>query len=118
MQDSDNTIGKYARLYAGMRDVCLRTKPSTIKTVDLIGRAETFIVETMRHAEKGDYIFIECMDETGLTRVALPPKVAAAISSQRDSLTARRRSIASKALAQARKDRGEVPAFMRKKKAA
>jgi hypothetical protein len=58
-------------------------------------------------------IFVEVMDENGVTRLALPPRVAALIASQRDALTARRRSIASKALAQARKDRGEVP-FLKK----
>ena len=39
---------------------------------------------------------------------------APATSSQRDSLTARRRSIAGRAQAKARKDRGELPGFMRK----
>jgi hypothetical protein len=112
----DNTISKYDRLYGGMRDVCLRTKPSTIKNVEMTGRAETFVVETMRHSEYGDYIFIECMDENGVIRLALPPRVANAIASQRDSLTARRRSIASKAVAKQRMEQGEVP-FMKKKKA-
>jgi hypothetical protein len=37
----------------------------------------------------------------------------ATIASQRDSLTTRRRSRAAKALAQARKERGEVPGFMK-----
>jgi hypothetical protein len=35
---------------------------------------------------------------------------------QRDSLTARRRSIASKAMAKNRMERGELPVFMRQKK--
>lgn len=109
MEDQDHAIQKYDRLYGGMRDVCLRSKPSTVKDVDLLGRAETFIVESMRHAEKGDFVFIEAIDSGGVTRIALPPRVTALIAAQRDSLTARRRSIASKALAQARMDRGVVP---------
>jgi hypothetical protein len=95
----DHQIQKYDRLYGGMRDVCLRSKPSTVKDVDLLGRAETFIVESMRHAEKGDFVFIEAIDSGGVTRIALPPRVTALIASQRDSLTARRRSIASRATA-------------------
>jgi hypothetical protein len=82
----------------------------------LTGKAETFVVETCRHEELGgDFIFIECMDENGVTRLALPPKLASVIASQRDSLTARRRSMASKATAQARKARGELPGFLRRK---
>ena len=116
--DNDNQISKYDRAYGGMHDVCLRTKPSTINNIELTGRTETFIVETMRHAEYGDFIFVRYIDGSGaVVRLALPPKVANAIAAQRDSLTAKRRSIASKGVAQARKDRGEQPGFMRKKKA-
>jgi hypothetical protein len=43
--------------------------------------------------------------------------VTAVIKSQERSLTSRRRSISSKATAKARKDRGELPGFMKKKKA-
>jgi hypothetical protein len=118
MEDQDHQIQKYDRLYGGMRDVCLRSKPSTVKDVDLTGRSQTFIVQTMRHAEKGDYVFIESLDENGVTRLALPPRVAALIASQRDSLTARRRSIASRATARQRMERGEAPAFMKKKRQA
>jgi len=37
-------------------------------------------VETARHEELGDYIFIECMDEAGVVRLCLPPRVANAIA--------------------------------------
>ena len=111
-----DTINKYDRLYGGMREVGLMTKPSAVKVTESItGRSETFVVQTARHAESGDYIFIERMDENGVTRIVLPPKVAKAIASHRNALTARRRSIHSKAAAKARKDRGELPGFMRKK---
>jgi hypothetical protein len=76
------------------------------------------VVETGRDDERGgDFIFIECVDETGVTRLALPPRVANVIAAQRDSLTTRRRSIAGKRLAKERKDRGELPGFLRGKKA-
>lgn len=115
--DNDNTIQKYDRIRGGLVGVALFTKPSTIRNVqNITGRAETFVVETARHQELGgDYIFVECVDESGVVRLCLPPKVANAIASQRDSLSARRRSISAKATARARMDRGEQPGFMRNK---
>lgn len=116
-QDNDHQISKYDRRYGALHDVSLKTKPSTIKDVELTGRAETYIVQTMRHAELGDFIFIEHMDaESGLTRLVLTPKVSNAIASQRDSLTSKRRSLSSKAVAKQRMERGELPGFLRKKK--
>lgn len=117
--DDDHSISKYDRIYSRLHDVCLRTKPSTIQNIESItGRTETFIIETKRHEELGDFIFVQCIDENSVpVRLALPPKVANAIASQRDSLTARRRSIASKAVAKQRMERGELPGFMRKRKA-
>ena len=117
--DNDHTISKYDRLYGAMYDVCLKTKGSTIQNLDLTGRTETFIVQTMRHAELGDLIFLQQIDESGsVVRMALPPKVANAIATHRESLTAKRRSIASRDVAKERMERGELPGFMRKKKKA
>lgn len=112
----EQQIGKFDRIRGGLHDIALFTKASTIKNVQAItGRSETFVVETCRHEDVGDYIFIECIDDSGVTRIALPPKVANIISAQRDSLTARRRSKAAKRIAQERKDRGELPGFMKKR---
>lgn len=116
--ENNNTITKYDRLRGGLEGVALFTKPSTIRNVqNLTGKTETFVIETGRHDELGgDFIFVECFDEAGSVRICLPPRVANAIASQRDSLSHRRRSIAGKRLAKERKDRGEVPAFLRKKR--
>jgi len=112
------TISKYDRTFGGLHDVCLSTKPSTIKNVQtLTGKSETFVIITMRHEELGDYVFVECMDENGLTRLALPPKVANAIASQRDALTKRNRSRTSKRVMRERMDAGFVPNFKKTKKA-
>ena len=112
---SDNTVSRYDRLYGGLQDVSLFTKPSTIKLVQsMTGQSETFVVQTCRHDENGDYIFIELMDEAGVIRLALPPKVANIIASQRDALTKRRRSISSRATMRARMDAGEVIGFKKK----
>jgi predicted aspartyl protease len=113
----DNQIQKYDRIYGNLIDVALSTKPSTVKVVQpLTGRAETFIIQTLRHEENGDYIFVECADEGGLVRLVLPPKVANAIASQRESLSKRRRSIASRAVMRERMARGHVPTFKKKAK--
>ena len=112
-------LTKYDLLYGSSQQVAIMTKASTIRFVeDVTGCTETWIVQTARH-EKGDRIYVECVDENKIaTRIALPFKVSAAIASQKNSLTARRRSIASKVRARAAMDRGELPGFMRKKKQA
>jgi hypothetical protein len=114
---SDDTINKYDRLRGGLADVAMFTKPSTIQNIETItGKSETFIVQTCRFEDRGgDFIFVQCVDETGVVRIALPPKVANAIAAQRDSLTSRRRSQAGKRQARERMDRGELPAFLVKK---
>jgi hypothetical protein len=111
---------KYDRLYGGMLDGgAIFTKPSTVKVVQpLTGKAETFIVQTARHEELGDHVFIEAIDESGVVRLALPPKVANALASHRDSLTKRRRSIASRAQMKSRMERGGLPGFMRARRSA
>jgi hypothetical protein len=110
------SLSKYDRLYGGLHDVGLSSKPSTVKNVQTItGKSETFVVQTIRHHEYGDHIFIECMDESGVIRLALPPKVSNLIASQREALTKRRRSISSKTAIKARIAAGEVFGFAKKK---
>lgn len=119
MSNGDSTICKYDRLRGSLQEVAMFTRPSTIKNVqNLTGKAETFVVETCRYEELGgDFVFVECVDEAGVTRLALPPKVANAIASQRDALTSRRRSHAARKTARERMERGELPGFLRTKKA-
>lgn len=115
------SIHPYDRLLGaldGLPDV-VHTRPSTVRAiVPIIGAAETWIVQTYRQTEQGDTIFLESVSAAGAVRIALPPKVAAAIARQRDSLTAQSRSKAARAAAQDRKDRGEEPAFLRRKESA
>jgi hypothetical protein len=81
------------RIRGGLAEIAMFTKPSTVKSVQaLTGKSETFVVETCRHEELGDYIFVEMLDENGVVRIALPLKVANLIASQHDAPTARRRS--------------------------
>lgn len=111
---NDQTISKFDRIRGGLQDVALWTRPSTIQNIETItGKSETFIVQTCRFEDKGDHIFIQLVDDAGVIRIVLPPKVVRAIHSQDGSLTDTRRSAAASRTAQDRKDRGEVPGFMK-----
>lgn len=129
--DKDRQISVFDRTRGGLDGVATFARATTIKTVESVtGLALTFTVETARHELKdgkllqadedarfGDTIFLECISLEGVTRIALPPRVAACIASQRDSLTARRRSAAGRARAQADKAAGKVPGFLRRRRA-
>jgi hypothetical protein len=100
----------------GIPDVA-STKPSTIRAVTpIVGTSELYIVQTYRQRDTGDTIFLECVRQSETLRIAIPPAVADAIARQRDVLTGKTRSKAAKAVAEARKERGELPGFMRGKK--
>ena len=100
----------------GLPDVA-SVKPATIRAVTpMTGDSQVFIVQTFRQREVGDTIFLEFVTRDSTTRIAIPPGVADVIARQRDALTGKTRSKAAKATAQARKDRGELPGFMRRKK--
>lgn len=91
------------------------TRPTTVTTVHpLIGESATYVVQTYRQRESGDTIFLQTIDAGGSDRIVIPPKVADAIARQRDALTHRSRSRAAKATAEARAERGEQPAFLRR----
>ncbi len=97
----------------GLPDVT-HTKPSTMRTITpLLGTSQMFIVQTYRQTNKGDTIFLEAVSKDGSIRLAIPPAVSDAIARQRDALTGKVRSKVGKASAQARKDRGELPGFMK-----
>lgn len=98
----------------GLPDV-LSTKPSVVQAVtQMVGDSQTFTVQTYRQPEIGDTIFIQCVTKDGTVRISLPAGVSNAIARQREALTARSRSRRAKATAQARKERGELPGFMKK----
>ncbi len=94
-------------------------KATTIRTVTPVReQAQTWIVQTARHREKGDTVFIEYMGPDGTMRLALPPRVPAVIARQRDALTAKSRKLAGRERAAADKAAGIVPGFMRGKRGA
>lgn len=107
----DRAIG----MLHGLPDV-LATKMASIRAsvTQIVGDVKSYSVQTYRQAKVGDTIFLECTDKNGTIRMAIPPKVARIIARQADSLSARSRSKHSKEVALARKERGELPGFMKK----
>ena len=100
----------------GLPDV-VSTRPTTIQTVQpIVGRSQSWIVQTFRQKDKGDTVFLTCVSGDQHIRIALPPKVSDMISRQRDAVTGKARKKAAKAAAQDRKDRGILPGFMLHKK--
>lgn len=106
---------EYMRALTGIPDAT-SSKATTLRSVTPIKQlAQTFIVQTIRHRERGDTIFVEYLDADGSLRVALPPAVADAIARQRESLATKNRKRAARERAVRDKAAGVVPGFMRKK---
>jgi hypothetical protein len=101
----------------GIPDV-LQTQPRVIRDVPVYGMSESWSIQTFRQKEFGDTIFLERTNKDGTVRIAIPPSVSAAIHRQYDQLSARSRSKAAKSRAQAMKEAGILPGFMRKGRAA
>ena len=100
----------------GLPDV-IHAKATTIRVVPPlgVGGAQLYVVQTYRQKDQGDVIFLEHVSDHGTTRLAIPPQVSNAIARQRDQLTTKTRSKAAKAVAEGRKQRGELPGFMKRK---
>jgi hypothetical protein len=113
-------IDKFDRMMGALANLpdVTHTKPSTVAVVSpLIGEAQTFILQTYRQREIGDTIFLQYVDAEKSVRIAIPPAAADAIARQRDALTTKVRKRVAKEQAEARKARGEVPGFLKLKKA-
>ena len=116
----DKTVGSLSS-----RADVTKTKAATL-TVEspVIGTSQytvqTYRVKDIDDARPRDYVTIVYVDGDGSQRLVLPPQVADAIVRQRDALSKvnRRRasSATGKRLAAERKARGELPAFMQKRK--
>lgn len=81
-----------------------------------VGGSQTYIIQTFRQVDSGDYVFLEIVSTTGTIRVVLPPKVVNTILRQHDQLTAKNRSKQAKAAMARRMADGFVPTFAKKKK--
>jgi hypothetical protein len=93
--DEPRRIDQFDRLLGqidGLPDVS-KAKPSTVMTVmPIIGVSQTYVVQTYKDRDEGFFVFLQVVDGEGRARLAIPPKVAAAIYRQRESLVKRARS--------------------------
>jgi hypothetical protein len=116
METTPDVFDRLLGALHGLPDVAT-TKPATVRAVvPMVGASQLYIVQTFRQRETGDTIFLECVSQNGTVRIAIPPQVSDAIARQRDVLTGKTRSKAAKTVAQARKDRGELPGFLKHRK--
>ena len=109
----DHTVDLFDRTRGGMemRNDAIKTRVSTVRHVDpLVGNVSTYLVETVRAPDSGDFCFVEVATKDGNVRVVLPPKVTATIARQRDSLTGRYKLI----LTSVRRKLGRAQAAERK----
>lgn len=83
----DRTLGSLD----GLPGVIFTSQATIQTTTPLVGNAETFIVQTVRHPDSGDTIFLQAISAGRSFRLVIPPKVAATIARQRDALTGRAR---------------------------
>ena len=81
-----------------------------------MGGTQLWSVQSYRQRERGDTIFLELVSAGQTIRLVMPPKVADTIARQREALTQKARSRRAKHQAQERAARGELPAFLRRKK--
>lgn len=110
----DRALGQFE----GLPDV-LKTKPTTVvATTPLLGNAQTYIVQTVRQQDKGDYIFLQYISAEKADRFVIPARVADVIARQRDALTTKARSKAGKARAAEMKAQGKAFGFQKKAKTA
>lgn len=102
----------------------LKTKPTTIQVVTpIVGRAEAFIIQTIRHeigktkpkkaGESEEPIFglttfVQHFAKGKTTRIVFPPQVGNAVAAQRESLAGRARKRGAQKAIQTRLDRGDT----------
>jgi hypothetical protein len=98
----------------GLPDM-VRSNQVALRDIPLfgIGGSQTFIIQTCRQREQGDYVFLEHVSTNGTIRIVLPPKVVNVILRQHDQLTSKTRSKLSKAAMARRMAEGYVPTFAR-----
>lgn len=116
MSNDDRTVSEFDRVVAGLDGLndALKSKPTTILVTNKVTSAANFTVQTFRHRELGDTIALTYAGPEGHWRIALPPKVAAAIHRQSDALTTQLRKKVAREQAAARKAAGWKPSFVKK----
>lgn len=105
-----------------------KTKPAVIRTVPPLGVGGTrmFIAQTFRQYDKRtnkkgedvsvarDTLFLEVTGPDGTIRLVVPNAVLDALVRQRDAITTTARKRQGRRIAAERKERGELPGFLKK----
>jgi hypothetical protein len=114
------SLSIFGRAMSVLKDLpdIIKTKPTTqVETPSFAGEPHTYIVQTYRRKEEGDFIFFQDVSSGQAVQIVIPPRIADIIARQRDQLSSKSRSRASRVAMEDRMARGEKPGFMRKKKA-
>ena len=93
MEDTARPKDEFTLQLANWSDYPQATKvgPAIVQTQTFLGNAETWTVQTIRHSDLGEAVFIQRIHSSGSMQLALPPKVTEAIARQRDSISAKNR---------------------------
>lgn len=98
-----------------------KSKESTVRTMPLWGiegGSEMWVVQTVRQADVGEFIFVDHITDAGSERLVLPPEISAVLYRQRDAVSAKHRSAVSRATMQQRMAEGFVPKPPRRRRRA
>lgn len=112
LSNFDRRLGEFL----GLND-CVKSAETVIREVPSlgIGGTETFIVQTVRQKDVGDWVFIERIGNEETVRMVLPPTVTATIARQRDATIAKNRRLTGRAAMQQRMADGFVPTFKKRR---
>lgn len=112
----DRLLGQFD----GLPDM-VSTRPTTYRVITpILGLSQTFILQTFRQRDAGDFLFVEYVDGARATRIVFPPDVTEAIARQRDSVAMMAKRKHGRAQADRLRQmnaeriaRGEAPAFLK-----
>lgn len=121
-ETNNNRSDKFGRAMGSLKGIpgVISTSPTTVRSITpIVGTPQTFIVQTFRRLKDpdggsdgaGDTLFIEYVDDDGVTRVVCPPAITMIIARQRDALAKRSRKRAARAGYETRKANGTQPAL-------
>lgn len=92
-EDTLDTFDRILGTLHGLPDV-IAARPSTVTAVlPIVGRAQTYVVQTYRARDGKCTVFLQMVDAEGRARLVIPPKVADAIYRQREQLVTRSRRL-------------------------
>lgn len=107
---------EFDRLLANLHDLpdVVKTRPSIERIIPPfgVGGTQLFSIQTIRQG-KDVHVFFEFVADGKTLRIAIPPKVGDLMARQRDAVSTMLRRKLSKASAEARREAGIEPGFMK-----